>query len=101
MPLFCFTNCLLFYFLASEWPPLGVCRRGRRYFCILSDACGLRTHFLKKVLCRTCPVVGWRTNKVLQKPETFWIDISLTFLVSTDEIFIIIIDVVTTVSITI
>ena len=26
-----FTNCLLFYFLAFEAPPLGECLRGRRY----------------------------------------------------------------------
>ena len=40
-----------FYFLASEAPPLGECRRGRRYFWILPDMCGLRpcvrTHFKK------------------------------------------------------
>ena len=56
------------YFLASEVAPLGECRQGRRYFWILPDVCGLRpcaqSHF-KTALCGTCPVVGWRTNKVL------------------------------------
>ena len=55
----CFTNCLLFCFLASEASPLGECRRGRRYFGILPDACGLqpciRTHFLKN----PCAVLVW------------------------------------------
>ena len=69
----CFTNCLLFCVLASKAPPLGECRRGRGYFWILPDACGLRpcvrTHF-KKGLCCTCPVVGWRINKVEQQSYT-------------------------------
>ena len=56
------------YFLAFEASPLRECRRGWRYFWILPDTCGLqpsvRTHF-QKALCRTFPVVGRRTNKVI------------------------------------
>ena len=61
----CFTNCLLFCFLAFEAPPLGECRRGRRYFWILPDACVLLpyvpTHIKKGLVPHLS--VGGRENK--------------------------------------
>ena len=65
LPIMSIKNCCLFPGLWGA--PFGGCRRDRRYFWILPDACGLRpsvwTHFLKRALCHTCPVVRRRLNK--------------------------------------
>ena len=52
------TSLFVVYFLASEAPPLGECRRGQRYFWILPDACG-SSLASGSTLKRPCSILVW------------------------------------------
>ena len=70
----CFTNCLLFLFPGDRGSSVGEMPTGPMIFQGLAGrvwAAALRQGpTLKKALCRTCLVVGWRTNKVHQTRVT-------------------------------